>query len=80
MCAVGRCLKSPRSDLDTSVEAGWLNSEELDADLKEEYRGHGREFWRYLQMLHDLNGNWDDNGLSALGLIALGHLKDRYEP
>jgi hypothetical protein len=51
-----------------------------DSCLRPEYRGHSPNFWRKLQEIHDVNGNWDtEKGeLNADGIQHLRELERQY--
>lgn len=81
-CGVGRCLINPEeiqrkcaSLDDTSIEVLVLRGIIKDEDFKEEYRGHGVEFWSAIQNLHDYEKYWTENGLSELGKVIVENLK-----
>lgn len=52
---------------------------DIDAYLKEEYRGHDLIFWRSLQSFHDDEMNWNDQGLSSQGKISKNQLLNRWQ-
>lgn len=80
-CAVDRCLIDPKMfeeqygkdgyNISSVVRRGNLK---LDDYLKEEYRGHGIYFWRSLQEFHDDENNWNENGLSDIGIVEKNRL------
>ena len=68
MCAVGRICINPQ-ELESQM-VGSLNLEEkLDIDkyLKEEYLGHGKQFWVDLQGWHDNSTNFEEGKISENG-------------
>ena len=80
-CAVGRCLINPENvqkkyygaSIENIFPDGNFNL--LDELFKSEYRGHEIEFWRNLQLLHDIKENWDENNnLSNFGLKHYNNL------
>jgi len=71
-CAVGRCLINPK-EWECSGNAGDLFKDMRRAGLDpqeqflEKYRGHDEDFWMDLQSFHDIEINWDENGLTQRG-------------
>lgn len=57
-----------------------VNIEEKDKDnlLKEEYRGMGVKFWCDLQLFHDGDDFWNEEGLTEEGLDNYGKLVRMY--
>ena len=43
-----------------------------------EYRGHGLEFWKQIQDLHDLSIHWEGNKLTKIGQDHVKKLKERF--
>lgn len=82
MCAVGRCLIDPKPlahDNKAIVDLMRCKTV-LDEHFKEQYRGHGPEFWLDLQSLHDEIVFWgEDNGLSVIGQKHVNKLMERYK-
>lgn len=82
MCAVGRCLINPSDpklvaeDGDDTVQVEDI--ENLDNLLKEEYRGHPLDFWTHLQMWHDSNNHFDENGITEKGKNAMWRLRTKW--
>jgi len=78
-CAVGRCL---RDDSRLFHEGNNLPvtrfKEELESELKAEYRGHCNEFWAELQTLHDQGTHWDYKGISKKGEEYVEYLLDTW--
>lgn len=71
-CAVGRCMNELGLEFwgkfnGTVADLVDEMSSPLDSYLKEEYRGHGEQFWRDVQKFHDNSDNWDSKGLSQDG-------------
>jgi len=84
MCAVGRCIKEPKKlhGVFASITrlAEKVNEESLDNLLKEEYRGHSKDFWQDLQGFHDTRENWNEHiGLTEEGETNLKLLLTEYE-
>ena len=50
----------------------------LDEVLQKKYHGHKESFWSHLQHLHDLDLNWDNEGITAKGLEEVKKLKKAY--
>ena len=75
MCAVGRCCVNPEK-IPPSLFVEHI--ENLEEYLKEEYLGHDKYFWGDLQAFHDINGNWDENGITPLGLKRYNSLIEKY--
>lgn len=79
-CAFSRCCKE-EIDLSTYEGTSAINVlERLGNDvLKEDYQISDMSFWRDLQMLHDRDCNWDDNGLTEKGNAYVEELKEKYK-
>lgn len=85
MCAVGRCAKnalqlqvitdavaySAYADLHDNVFYG-------DSFLKDEYRGHPKEFWQDLQNLHDDDSYWTGPALNSFGIKQVESMLKKY--
>ena len=71
-CAFSRCCSDPTSCI--PYEGGnhmlWF--------VKSEYRGHGLEFWKQIQDLHDLSIHWEGNKLTKIGQDHVKKLKERF--
>lgn len=81
MCAVGMCIKEDVVvDLRHEVMGVFELNEEycLDGILKDKFRGHKLKFWSDLQMLHDGERFWTNEGLSNEGHIAVKELELKY--
>ena len=86
MCAVGRCMNTPEKFVDNnddSVSKLFSNNvEDLDLNLKEQYRGHDFSFWRSLQSFHDSRELWletdSGNNLTEYGESKLENLLINY--
>ena len=87
-CAVGRyMLKENPSKYNWhgnvySLVARLVENEEpggLDSLLIKEVRGHDLVFWADLQMLHDVPENWDEDGISAIGIEKANKLIEEYK-
>lgn len=77
-CAVGRCMtKSSLHKYGESTMTPY-DFKALDALLYKRYQGQPIELWDDLQSIHDYEGNWDENGLSAEGIIIVDNIKKRY--
>ncbi len=63
-CAVGRWIDPNKYNSD--FEGHTIKSSVMDA-LVEEKRGYSFLFWNRLQILHDAEENWDENGLTEVG-------------
>jgi len=76
MCAIGRVAKNPR-EFEKRFKGESVASirESLDQFLKPEYRGHSINFWDELQMLHDTDENWCEEGLSDRGKEVVEEIK-----
>jgi hypothetical protein len=64
-CALGRCMKDETAQIfrgqsgpDLTLGSG-VKNEEIDALLKEEYRGHDKFFWAAIQEFHDIDRHWE---------------------
>lgn len=75
-CGVGRCLmgKYKKQGLNLSGNQSDVSSlpkinnvVSLDKMLSPKYRGHSTKFWEKLQLFHDRNDNWGENGLTDEG-------------
>lgn len=87
-CAVGRCFKPEYKDQGTDligneetsvedlVEIHELNS--IDDLLDPVYQGHELQFWKDLQILHDFDRYWDENGLSELGIERVKIIRENF--
>jgi len=73
MCSVGRCLMDDFViDSNKEYSADELFKDNNDDDsifLKEEYRGHGKDFWNGLQCFHDKKQFFTTEGLSEEGIV-----------
>jgi hypothetical protein len=79
MCAVGRCL-IPGSLMESffgeprlaqsmrNCGLSVLDVANLEEILKPEYRGHSRNFWAQLQILHDCSDHFNDGTMNEVGL------------
>lgn len=80
MCAVGRCMISPSTQMAGSIRT--LSRDDapviLEEELKPEYRGHVPSFWSNLQDLHDRRFHWTDTGLSKKGEECVARLLKAY--
>ena len=78
-CAVGRCLKDDsRLFHEGNNLPVTLLKDDLELELKEEYRGHCNKFWAELQPLHDQGSHWDDKGISKKGEEYVEYLLDTW--
>lgn len=76
MCAVGKCMTSPKDFEGNLMAVEGL--EDLEGSLKPEYRGHSLEFWSNLQVMHDSPQHWNDTGLTEIGAKRFNELKLKY--
>jgi len=67
MCAVGRCMTEKAYFPFRGTVTTYNSEYNLEASLKNEYKGHSVEFWRALQTWHDSNNNWNSTGLTTVG-------------
>lgn len=71
MCAVGRCMIEPTTQMSGRVQILYVNHRvgfaNLENYLKPEYRGHPVGFWSDLQSLHDGSDYWTTTGLTKKG-------------
>ena len=93
MCAVGRCMENPSTDMIGSVANLETNDGIIDTTdetvvnrlFREEYQGHDLVFWSELQNLHDRNMFWESNSaggadLTQSGIKFVKYLKETYSP
>lgn len=86
-CAVGKCINNIHIakvaevfddvyglDCTLADEFGLT----LDEAMFKKYRGHEIEFWGALQLFHDADANFTEEGLSNLGKDNLERLKERF--
>lgn len=88
-CAVGRCLKDSDAFQEMIGKEYMYSSQSiddlsdsgltLDDFLKDEYKGHDIEFWKGLQLLHDSEIFWNNEGLSHWGVDEVKRLRLKYE-
>ncbi len=80
MCAVGRCLLPDSKAFNKlgGVMTVFEDEAEMDSQLQPEYRGHSKRFWTSLQCFHDDDCNWNEDGLTSLGIEELNYLLVRY--
>jgi hypothetical protein len=83
MCAVGRCLTEQALNDFHNLEATCIfgitnlpltiteKYSSFDSMFQENYQGIHVQVWSFLQSLHDEDENWDDDGLSYDGKIAI---------
>ena len=87
-CAIGRYMRPEFLDIEWKENNGvGVNglSSYVDYYLKHEVRGLDMDFWRDLQDIHDVVGNWyrgalytePVNGLSSLGKERYIYMQDR---
>ncbi len=85
-CAVGRCMNDEGlekyGDSDKAIGAlidlRVTDYVSIDYLLKPEYHGHAADFWRRLQIFHDVKANWNEEGLSKMGMINKEILIEAY--
>jgi len=85
MCAVGRCLLHPTQIMGGSASCFFPNTtiepiekESVELYLKPEYRGHPIGLWADLQIFHDYNGNFTEDGLTVNGKMMVKALLEKY--
>ena len=85
-CALSRCCLETEEVINFLTESENMSAdivlETAESDeieiLKEEYRGHGGEFWCDLQCFHDNSHNWDENGLTEYGVKREEYLLEKW--
>jgi len=79
-CAVGRCLEDNSQFFHKSNNSKsiLIFEDELETELKEEYRGHCIEFWQQLQWLHDGSFYWSCAGITIKGEEYVQSLLDTW--
>lgn len=78
-CAVGRCFNENIQALGDDYSGNQVGIDailDFDSLLQDKYKGHNIEFWSYLQLLHDIDDNWDKKGLTKIGLDEVENLKE----
>lgn len=80
MCAFSRCCteESVKQLHDFCEGNGVSGIDHFNNFLKEEYKGHERNFWVDIQILHDSGSYWDGNELTSLGIEEVAKLKNKY--
>lgn len=82
MCAVGRCMTEEAlqeyGDFVGSADDLHRKAVGLDSILKPEYREHSVAFWMDLQVFHDEEKNWDENGMTKEGKEEYENLLIKY--
>ena len=84
-CAVGRCLEEEyqTTDFEYNQTKGVIQLvdyyQTMDNILREEYRGHPTDLWERLQRLHDGDFNWDEDGLTGIGIAAANRILEDYK-
>ncbi len=82
MCAVGRCMHEPMLYTGSVYSIERLGKRIFDTTfqeaLKPEYKGHSRDFWSDLQILHDVKEFWNENGLTNEGKTYADKLRVTY--
>lgn len=77
-CAIGRKLKP---GLSVFIDEKYLNLPsgvaEVFEELPKNLQSLGKSFLTELQKLHDINHNWEDNGISGLGQSEVECIKER---
>jgi hypothetical protein len=85
MCAVGRCLENPEDIGTEEIDTDSLIEKYGDGILKKQYQNHGTNFWRELQIFHDIKRFWvsyktkKGNKLTEEGKNHLKFLLEKYE-
>jgi hypothetical protein len=79
-CAIGRWM-SPKQKLEAGDNKYTLISvtslpERL---IPDKLKGFTREFLQEIQLLHDLDGHWNDTGVSRMGKGFIKNLKDKVQ-
>jgi hypothetical protein len=74
MCAVGRCLKDPSGAIEGDNISQFDN---LDEQLKDEYKDYPIKLWKKLQMLHDEPNYWTSKVLSPYGKNYVKYIEDK---
>lgn len=74
LCAFARYVENPKS-----LSEGLAVNDNIHC-LKDEYTHlDSIEFWDDLRNLHDLDGFWDHEGLSSVGLCEVNRLKNTWK-
>ena len=79
-CAVGRCLIDSK-EFTRAYGSGALSVlviDDFEKRLKPQYCGHSRAFWIDLQVLHDDEICWDEEGLSEWGEMQAKKLRNKW--
>lgn len=80
-CAFSRCCSEEGIKKLAQIDTGPVSMqsaktfEDVDKFLKPEYHGFSNEFWGDIQNLHDIERNWNDQGLSKEGVSSVSLLK-----
>jgi len=81
MCGIGRCLIDPRDADGDGLGDGDIHEiwgghifNDINDDLKPEYRGHTFGFWDKIQEFHDLPQYWTLTGITPAGIEAYDEL------
>lgn len=80
MCAVGRCMLNPEkhSTPKRKISTPICDIEDIDSELKLDYRGHHTDFWEDLQNWHDGQSNWNKFGVTKKGQKKFDELKEKW--
>lgn len=78
-CAIGRLLSPKlREELDIYYEGVAVSNDDLFNELPQAVQELGQEFLRKLQSLHDVDTNWNSEGLSEYGEEFAQHIERVY--
>lgn len=80
-CAFALCCKPEMvCHLKENKVAGYHTDDNMSLDylLREEFHGYNYEFWNGIQLIHDLDYNWDEYGLSERGREYADSIVSRY--
>jgi hypothetical protein len=77
-CGIGRFMMPRYRILDETALFSYAPEDLGDGVLVEEVRGHCKEFWRDVMMLHDTEENWGEQGLTETGKDHLNALLCRW--
>lgn len=77
-CAIGRLIKDKElcRKLD-EAKINAVNSDYVFNALPKDLQEYGRRYLAYLQCLHDDSFNWQRDGISALGKIAVKKIRNK---
>lgn len=79
-CAIGRKLSEELAvELDKKCLNHGVNSQKVFNLLPKEVQELGMDFLVIIQTLHDVDYNWDENGLTGTGESNVKKIKDDFE-